>query len=145
MAAVKKNALVLDVAAIEEEFFEYAIVYGLRFSEEPYYCAWFLNHHVGTNFKRNKYFFMEHENLFDLYECFDKKLSIEHLLYTNHRNGNYMIRELRGFQYFWMLKGEDAAYIYINTVQQKLKELNLPIELQMIELEKITNNNVFIF
>jgi hypothetical protein len=56
-----------------------------------------------------------------------------------------MIRELRGFQYFWMLKGEDAAYIYINTVQQKLKELNLPIELQMIELEKITNKNVFIF
>ena len=36
MAAVKKNALVLDVAAIEEEFFEYAIVSGLRFSEEPY-------------------------------------------------------------------------------------------------------------
>jgi hypothetical protein len=145
MAAIKKNALVLDVAAIEEDFFDYASIYGLRFSEAPYYCAWFLNNHLGTNFERNKSFFRQNESGFDLYEFFDRKTSLEHLLYTNHREGNYMIREMRGFQYFWMVKGEDFSYIYMNQMKQRIEKSFPVLDLQLIDIDKITNKSLFIF
>jgi hypothetical protein len=146
MATVKKQSLLLlDNDAILEDFFEYTDLYGLKFSEEPYYCAWFLNEHLGTNFVRNKNFFRENTHGFDLYEYNDLKISVQHLLYTNNLKGNFMIRELRGFQYLWMVKGEDNSLIYMASVQQQFKKFNGLVELQKLDLDKITDKGVFLF
>jgi hypothetical protein len=145
MATVKKNALVLDVAAIEEDFFEDASIYGLRFAEEAYYCAWFLNTNYGTRFVRNKQFFLTSEQGYDLYEFYDPKTSLEHLLYTNQKQGNYMMRELRGYHFFWIVKGEDYAYIFMNDLLAKMKKDGIGIEIQSIDIDKITNKSLFIF
>jgi hypothetical protein len=145
MATIKKNALILDVAAIEEDFFEDASIYGLRFAEDAYYCAWFLNTNFGTNFTRNKQYFRTSNQGYDLYEFFDKKTSLEHLLYTNKKQGNYMIRELRGYQYLWIVKGEDYAYIYMNDLIKKIKKEGIAMEMQSIDIDKIANKSLFIF
>ncbi len=145
MAAVKKFALILDNAAIEEEFFDDAVLYGIRFPEDGYYTAWYLNNYVNTNFTRNHPFFLNNNQIFDMYEYTDANNNLEHYLYTNNKYGNYLVRELRGFHYFWLVKGEDNTYIHMNTFKEKLKALPHGFEMQLIQIDSITNKQVFIF
>ena len=56
----KAKKLVLDVASMEESFFEDALLTGIRFVVDPYQCASWMNQCLGTKFSLNKEFGVRH-------------------------------------------------------------------------------------
>jgi hypothetical protein len=140
----KAKLLLLNVDDMVDGFFEDAILYGLKFNEGAVYVAWFLKNELNIKFVRDKSFFKRTEDGFDLYHYLDQKKDMQHLLYTNNKYGKYLIRELKGFHYFWLVKGSTNAYIYMSMVMQKLQALNSNIELVQLDTDKIKEKAIFI-
>jgi hypothetical protein len=133
----KQKKLVLDVSAMEESFFEDCSLSGIKFMVEPYYCAWWLNKCLGTNFILNKQFGMDANELnFGMYEYVDTKNGVEHFLYTNKNEGAIKLRSLRGFNFLWLIRtAHDNLYLYKADAIGKIKAKSPNILLQDIDIE----------
>jgi hypothetical protein len=146
MANSKKQVtLVLDTQAIEEDFFEDTSLYAIRFSEHAYHAIWLFNKLLGTNFTLNKAYYEDINFEFTQFQYVDTKNDLQHFIYTNRMNGNFLVRELRGFHFFWLVRGESNRNRYMLEAIKKITE-NTEVELfQQLELESLAQRNCFLF
>jgi hypothetical protein len=141
----KSKKLVLDVAALEEAFFEDCVLKGIRFMVEPYQFIWWLNKSLGTKFILNKQYAIENNHTFVLYEFIDKKNGLEHYLYTNRKSGNVMIRKWKGFNYLWLVRGaSDSIYMYFASAIRMLTKENSNVIIQDLDLEQVDEKSYLI-
>ncbi len=146
MANSKKHiSLVLDTQAIEEDFFEDTSLYAIRFSEHAYHAVWLFNKLLGTNFVLNKEYYVDTNFTFTQFQYFDSKLDLQHYIYTNRMQGNFLVRDLRGFHFFWLVRGEAVRNRFMLEAIKKITE-NSEVEIfQQLELETLDSKHCFLF
>lgn len=111
---VKNNRiqkLVLDIAIIEEDFFEDAAIIGLVAPLPTYKLIWQINQSLPVDFERNHEHEKKHrDTYFPVYTYFDSEKIKEHVMYTNRKLNQYLIGEAKNIDFFWLIKGGYAVH-----------------------------------
>jgi len=120
--------LVIDNEALAEEYFENARLLGIQCPVEPHRFVWMVNKAFLYDFdflagqevvleKRKR------EIHFGLYACSEEHMEVNHLIYINQSDGEYLLPELRHIDYLWLMKGEIPADGFAETLMQQLRTL----------------------
>ena len=140
----------LKIDDIVLEFFEETRFLGVMTSLKNYQFCWKLNSSLGMSFSLNtdievllkrkgRYY---HFNVYEFKEPTNFKC---HYLYTNSFEGEYLLPELKNFDFIWLLKNEPVSNEFIHDIKtwlQDIKEVQLVTE---ISIDKIKNKASLIF
>jgi len=138
------SKLKLDIDGIEEDFFSGTRILGIMCQLKNYRFCWMLNARLPFDFRLNTDFEVQLKKkgrnyFFQVYQFYETGNELQHYIYQNQFEGEYLLPEFKHFDFLWLIK---AAIIpdddFIN-LQRNLKEIN---EIQLVtELiqEKIKN------
>lgn len=129
--------LTIDNDLIAAEYFSDVRLLGIQCPLDPQPLIWLVNQQFGYDFRyqvnaeikvrKNKRLFR-----YAIYQFEEPHLNITHFLYTNHHDGEYLLPELRHFDFMWMVKGEserDSLVPLIITELKKLEQVQIVTEL----------------
>ena len=142
--------LILDNSDLASSFFEDTRLLGIMAPLRDYQFCWQLNNVLGVDFrvnneieiqlkKRNRNYF------FGVYEYREPASSLEHYIYNNQFDGEYLLPEFKHLDFLWLMKGD---MISDEMLQQKTDNLKSISGVQLVaELtnEKIKNKEHLIF
>jgi hypothetical protein len=142
--------LKLNIDDLTGEFFEGTRLLGVVAPIKDYQFCWQLNNRLRFDFrinndieiqltkKQRKYFF-------GVYEYSEANNSLQHFLYNNQFDGEYLLPEFKHLDFLWLLKGDMVT-------DEKLKDLIISVKnilgVQLVmELvhDKIRNKGHLIF
>ena len=144
------SKLLLETQGITDEFFEDTRLLGIMAPIKDYQFCWQLNNLLGMDFrvnndieiqlkKKNRNYF------FSLYEYREPMSSLEHYIYNNQFDGEYLLPEFKHLDFLWLMKGDGVSD---ESLQQKTETLRAINSVQLvIELtnEKIKNKEHLVF
>lgn len=101
----------LDVENMTDDFFFGTRLFGIMAPVKNYLFCWHLNNKLGYDFrlstdlelqkiKKGRHYF------FSLYHCMEKNGFLNHYLYHNHCNGEYLLPEFRHMDFIWLMKDD---------------------------------------
>ncbi len=138
--------LVLDMSAMQEDFFSESALIGIGTALPAYNLCWTLNNHFDTNFardtdqtitlekKKNQFKFPVYT--YDLPNTFNK-----YILYKLKNGAETLLPETRQLDYLWMIQTanpeEDALEILAEL--KKLNDIQLSLILDPTELKSLHN------
>jgi hypothetical protein len=142
--------LKLNIDDLTGEFFEGTRLLGVVAPIKDYQFCWQLNNRLRFDFrinndieiqltkKQRKYFF-------GVYEYSEANNSLQHFLYNNQFDGEYLLPEFKHLDFLWLLKGDMVT-------DEKLKDLISSVKnIQGVQLvmelvhDKIRNKGHLIF
>lgn len=142
--------LKLNIEDLTDEFFEDTRLLGVVAPIKDYQFCWQLNNRLRFDFrinndieiqltkKQRKYFF-------GVYQYSEANNSLQHFLYNNQFDGEYLLPEFKHLDFLWLLKGDMVT-------DDKLKDLISSVKtIQGVQLvmelvhEKIRNKGHLIF
>jgi hypothetical protein len=144
------SKLVLDTQDITDGFFEDTRLLGIMAPMKDYQFCWQLNNMLGIDFrvnndieiqlkKKNRNYF------FSLFEYREPSTSLEHYIYNNQFDGEYLLPEFKHLDFLWLMKGDIVTDEMIRQQTESLRSINgvqLVVELTN---EKIRNKEHLIF
>ncbi|MCY7420996.1 MAG: IPExxxVDY family protein [Chitinophagaceae bacterium] len=140
----------LNQEAITDDFFEETRLLGIMAPIKNYQFCWQLNNLLGYNFrlstdievqmmkKGRKYYF-------SLYHHVEKNSFLNHYIYHNHCNGEYLLPEFRHMDFLWLMKDDvvdDSKCMGLTTSIKSIAGVQLVAELTN---EKIKNKGNLVF
>lgn len=140
----------LETQGITDEFFEDTRLLGIMAPIKDYQFCWQLNNLLGMDFrvnndieiqlkKKNRNYF------FSLYEYREPMSSLEHYIYNNQFDGEYLLPEFKHLDFLWLMKGDCVPD---TTLQERTNNLRTISAVQLVlELtnEKIKNKEHLVF
>lgn len=142
--------LLIDNQLIAEEYFSDVRLIGIQCGLPSYSFVNLLNNDLAFDFSLNIYTTIEvmksrRKLSYNIYECNESNFELEHIIYINKYDGEYLMPELTHFDFLWMLKGEShtkqniiqALIQYLN----KLDQVSLVMELMR---DKIKNKQTLV-
>ncbi len=135
--------LSIDNDQIAEEYFSDAQLFGIQCSLEPSSFIWLINKKFLYQFryqndaeivvnKRQRRF------SYPVFQCQETAIQLTHIIYTNKHDGEYLLPELRHFDYIWLMKGElnQALAEQIMAVLKSIPEIQIAA---LLAADKIRN------
>jgi len=146
----KQIKLTLDLEAMKDEFYGNSRLLGIVAPMEAYKFCWHVNRLLNFDFriKKDKEIKMirkGREYYFPFYEYKKPPSTVEHTLYSNHHDGNYLLADLKHFDFLWLIKWEEIDQHEMELMMDTIKQISL---LQMVvELppEKLKNTEDLFF
>ena len=136
--------LKLDNSSVVESFFDDARLLGIVAPVKDYRFIWTINQELGFNFRiknESEIFFIKKQRhyYFNVYEYSVPGCSIEHYLYNNEDDGEYLLPEFKHLDFLWLTKGDIVTNDAILLLQAALRNLG-PVQLvSEMSSEKIKN------
>jgi hypothetical protein len=144
------NKFILDTKEVTDSFFEDTRLLGVMAPMKDYQFCWQLNNVSGSDFrvnndieiqlkKKNRNYF------FSVYEYKEPNGSLEHYIYNNRFDGEYLLPEFKHLDFLWLMKGDCVPD---ELLQQKAETLRLLQGVQLVvELtsEKIKHKEHLVF
>jgi hypothetical protein len=142
--------LALDNKDLSDDFFEGCRLLGIMSELKDYRFCREVNIAMGTDFrinneieiqltrKRRNYFFA-------VYEYHEPVSSLEHYIYNNRFDGEYLLPEFRHLDFLWLMKGDTVTD---ESLRQKAENIRAISGVQLVvELtnEKIRNKEHLVF
>jgi hypothetical protein len=140
------SKLMLDTAAMEEDFFADSALIGIGSALPGYKLCWLLNNHFSTNFTRqpeldielkkkaNKVYFAVYQYCVPLNGC-------THLLYKVKNEKETIMPEAKQLDYIWLIQNytieEDAAMIA--QLLRTLPDIQLAQQLDPEKMKSLAN------
>lgn len=120
--------LTIDNDQIAEEYFSDVQLLGIQCSMEPHSLVWLVNKRFLYNFryqngaeiivsKKTRSF------SYPVFQCRETSLQLTHYIYANQHDGEYLLPELRHFDYIWLLKGELSGIELSSLILEELKKI----------------------
>jgi hypothetical protein len=145
LATSKKiKPLILDISAIEEDFFDDASLLGVFVADEDYHAIWLINNYFCMNFLPNKMYNEQLNYEFNQYEYYCPKHNLQHYIYTNRKNGNILLRGQRGYHLLWLIKGEDDRYFFIEEIKEMCSKIDNIDHVNTLDLDTIADKHLLI-
>ena len=124
----------IDNNELAREFLEDACVLGIQTAMEAHFFIWRANQNFRLDLryqpdveialqKRSKKF------LFPYYQFFDEMADMLHLVYVNQYDGEYLLPELKHFDFLWVLKKEGSKTELLQQIIQVLRSMD---QVQMV-------------
>ena len=144
------SKLILDTQDITDGFFEDTRLLGIMAPIKDYQFCWQLNNMLGVDFrvnndieiqlkKKNRNYF------FSLYEYHEPATALEHYIYNNQFDGEYLLPEFKHLDFLWLMKGDIVTDEMLKQQTENIRSINgvqLVVELTN---EKIRNKEHLIF
>lgn len=144
------SKLILDTQDITDGFFEDTRLLGIMAPMKDYQLCWQLNNMLGVDFrvnndieiqlkKKNRNYF------FSLYEYQEPATALEHYIYNNQFDGEYLLPEFKHLDFLWLMKGDIVTDVML---QQQVDNIRSIAGVQLVvELtnEKIKNKEHLVF
>lgn len=140
----------LKIDEIVSEFYEETRILGIMTSLKNYQFCWKLNNSLGMAFRLNNEIEMlikrkGRDYHFNVYEYNETTNYICHYLYTNSYEGEYLLPELKNFDFIWLMKNEPVSNEFITDIKTWLKDIKEVQLVTEIDLDKIKNKTSLIF
>ncbi len=142
--------LKIDNEALAEEFFEDALLLGIVAPVNDYLFCWQINQTLGIDFRANNDIEIQltkknRKYFFSIYEYPVPSIKLEHFLYNNEDDGEYLLPEFKHLDFLWLIKGEGVAAEDLSALIQSLRLLpGVQLVTEMTH-EKIKNKQHLIF
>lgn len=142
--------LILDNNELTNGFFEEARLLGIMAPIKNYQFCWQLNNLLGMDFRANNEIEIQLKKknrnyFFGVYEYREQASSLEHYIYNNQFDGEYLLPEFKHLDFLWLMKGDTVSD---ELVQEKISNLQSINSVQLVlELtnEKIKNKEHLVF
>jgi hypothetical protein len=142
--------LKLNIEDMTGEFFEDTRLLGLVAPVKDYQFCWQLNNRLRFDFRINNEIEIQltrkqRKYYFGVYEYQEPSASLQHFLYNNQFDGEYLLPEFKHLDFLWLLKGD---VVPDENLQQLMSSIRGVPGVQLVmELaqEKIRNKGHLIF
>ena len=103
--------LKLNIEDMTGEFFEETRLLGLVAPVKDYQFCWQLNNRLRFDFRINNEIEIQltrrqRKYFFGVYEYQESGTSLQHFLYNNQFDGEYLLPEFKHLDFLWLLKGD---------------------------------------
>jgi hypothetical protein len=103
--------LKLNIEDMTGEFFEETRLLGLVAPVKDYQFCWQLNNRLRFDFRINNEIEIQlsrrqRKYFFGVYEYRESGTSLQHFLYNNQFDGEYLLPEFKHLDFLWLLKGD---------------------------------------
>ncbi len=140
----------LDLNALTEDFFSETRLLGIMAPIKNYQFCWQLNNLLGYNFRLNTDIELQMKKkgrayFFSLYHHVEPNSVLNHYLYHNHCDGEYLLPEFKHMDFLWLMKGDfvdDRKCLGINASIKSINGVQMVAELTN---EKIKNKEHLVF
>lgn len=144
------NKLVLDTKDITDDFFEEARLLGIMAPIKDYQFCWQLNNLLGMDFRVNHDIEIQlkkknRDYFFSLYEYREPTSSLEHYIYNNQFDGEYLLPEFKHLDFLWLMKGDNVKDETLLERTNNLKTINAVQLVLELTNEKIKNKEHLVF
>lgn len=131
-------------------FFEETHLLGIMAPIKDYQFCWNLNNMLGWDFRVNNEIEIQlkkkgRDYFFSVYEYKEPTGSLEHYIYNNQFDGEYLLPEFKHLDYLWLMKGDEVSP---ETLRQRTETLRSLSGIQLVvELtpDKIKNKEHLVF
>ena len=136
--------LIIDNDLIAEEYFSDARLLGIQCALEPHQFIWHINRQFLYDFryqsgseivvtKKKRPF------RYPIFQCKEPQQELLHIIYANQYDGEYLLSELRYFDYIWLIKGEMNDDSLPELILNELKAIEQVQLVTALSNEKIIN------
>lgn len=120
--------LLIDNDQIAAEYFADARLVGLQCSLEPHQLAWYINRQFMFDFRYQcgSEILVTKKGRSLRYPVFlyrEPHLQLTHYIYANQCDGEYLMVQLRHFDFLWLLKGDQHEDASVGILLNELKRL----------------------
>lgn len=142
--------LALDNKNLTDDFFEDTRLLGIMAPIKDYQFCWNLNSLLGMDFRINNDIEIQltkrkRNYFFTVFEFHEPTGSLEHYMYNNQFDGEYLLPEFKHLDFLWLMKGD---IVTDEIIQQKVNDIRSINGVQLVvELtnEKIKNKEHLVF
>lgn len=142
--------LKLDIDDLASEFFEGTRLLGLVAPVKDYQFCWQLNNKLRFDFRVNNEIEIQltkknRRYFFGVYEYKESNNCLEHFLYNNQFDGEYLLPEFKHLDFLWLLKGDIVADDRLASLMNCLRSMPGVQLVMELSHEKIRNKGHLIF
>lgn len=142
--------LKLDPEQMAEEFFEETRLLGLVAPIKDYQFCWKINQLLHFDFRLNHdiEIAMQKKSRNYYFSIFQYKVpagTLNHYLYNNKFDGEYLLPEFRHLDYLWLLKGDVVQQDYLKILMDCLRSISGVQMVVELSHEKIKNKSYMVF
>jgi hypothetical protein len=142
--------LKLNIEDMTGEFFDGTRLLGLVAPTKDYQFCWQLNNRLRFDFRINNEIEIQltrrqRKYFFGVYEYCEPSSSLQHFLYNNQFDGEYLLPEFKHLDFLWLLKGDVVADESLHDLMNSIR-LVPGVQLVMeLAHDKIRNKGHLIF
>ena len=142
--------LILNTQDITDGFFEDTRLLGIMAPIKGYQFCWQLNNMLAMDFRVNNEIEIQLKKknrnyFFSLFEYREPTNSLEHYIYKNHFDGEYLLPEFKHLDFLWLMKGDLVSDEALKEKITSIKSLNAVQLVTELTDEKIRNKEHLVF
>ncbi len=123
---------------------------GIITTVKSYHFCWQINAALGYNFRLNPSIEIELRKknriyLFRVYQFAETNNALNHYIYHNHFDGEYLLPEFRHIDFLWLMKDDLIFDDYCNRLMQSIKNISGVQLITELNAGKIKNKSNLIF
>lgn len=144
------SKLVLDTHDITEGFFEDTRLLGIMAPIKDYQFCWQLNNMLGMDFRVNNEIEIQLKKknrnyFFSVYEYHEPATALEHYIYNNQFDGEYLLPEFKHLDFLWLMKCDLVSDEMLQLKTESIRSINTVQLVLELTNEKIKNKEHLVF
>ncbi len=144
------SKLKLNTDGIEDDFFSGTHLLGIMSPANNYRFIWQVNSNTGFEFRLNTDVEIQLKRkgrnyFFSVYQFCQTECELEHFIYYNQFEGEYLLPEFKHIDFLWLIRGNVITDEDVINIQNKLKEIKNTQLVAELTHEKIKNKSNLIF
>ena len=144
------SKLKLNIDGIEDDFFSGTHLLGIMTPVKNYRFIWQVNSITGFDFRLNPDVEIQLKRkgrnyFFSVYQFCQTECELEHFIYFNQFEGEYLLPEFKHLDFLWLMRGHIITDEDFLNIQNKLKAIEGTQLVTELTQEKIKNKGNLIF
>jgi hypothetical protein len=142
--------LKLNIEDMTDGFFEDTRLMGIVAPVKDYLLVWQLNNRLRFDFRSNNELEIqltkkERKYFFGIYEFREPGNALQHFLYNNQFDGEYLLPEFKHLDFLWLLKGDTVADEKLSHLMNSVRSVTGVQLVMELTQDKIRNKGHLIF
>jgi hypothetical protein len=142
--------LKLNIEDMTDGFFEDTRLLGIVAPVKDYLLVWQLNNRLRFDFRSNHELEIqltkkERRYFFGIYEFREPGNALQHFLYNNQFDGEYLLPEFKHLDFLWLLKGDTVADEKLSHLMNSVRSVSGVQLVMELSQDKIRNKGHLIF
>ncbi len=138
--------LTLNIDSLTEDFFADTRLAGIVASVKNYRFCWQVNNSLGYNFRLQPNIEIElrrkgRKYFFPVYMHSVRNQFIQHFIYHNHFDGEYLLPEFKHMDFLWLIKGDGVEDEHCTEIIRSVKAISGVQLVTELTNEKIKNKD----
>jgi hypothetical protein len=144
------SKLILDTHDITEGFFEDTRLLGIMAPIKDYQFCWQLNNMLGMDFRLNNEIEIQLKKknrnyFFGVYEYHEPATALEHYIYNNQFDGEYLLPEFKHLDFLWLMKCDLVSDEMLQLKTESIRSISAVQLVVELTNEKIKNKEHLVF